>query len=57
MEKKKLIEKLEDLATFLTLAANDEGENATKARKDRDSIQTSFCVGRKGAFEIAFSKS
>lgn len=56
MEKKELIEKLEDLATFLTLAASNAGEEATTARKNRDSIQTSFCVGRKGAFDIAFIK-
>ena len=56
MRVKKLIEKLEDLATFFTLAASDEGKEATTARKNRDSIHTSFCVGRKGAFDVAFKK-
>ena len=56
MRAKEMLEKLEGLATYFTLAASHAGKEATTARKHRDSLQTSFCVGRKGAFDIAFNK-
>jgi hypothetical protein len=58
MEKKELIEKLEDLATFFTLAAS----NAEKEQKKEselghdDSRIAAYYEGRKAAFDDAFLK-
>ena len=54
MEKKKLIENLEDLATFLTLAATSAATQANTARKKRNLEHASFNVGRKTAYDTAF---
>jgi len=51
-----LIEKLEDLATFFTLAASDAGESVKAAKKKGNQISISYQEGRKIVFKIAFNK-
>lgn len=56
MTKPKLIEKLEDLATFLTLKTSD----ASKRRKESKTILSleslAFWEGREDAYKTAFNK-
>ena len=57
MRVKKLIEKLEDMATFLTLAANDaEGEQYKESHIDDTGRLAAFAEGRKVAYNNAFVK-
>ena len=56
MRAKQLIEKLEDLATYLTLAANDAGKEVTVAEKKVDFQGASFCNGKETAYKTAFNK-
>jgi len=54
MRTKKLIEKLEGLATFYALAAKDT-DNLIAAAKQRGEVSSvSFHTGKKIAFELAF---
>lgn len=56
MKNKKLIERLEDLAAFFTLAAKDVGQKAM-VMKVKGNIRTiSFCEGKETAFNIASAK-
>jgi len=52
MEKKKLIEKLEDLATFLTLAAAEANHEQPKD----SNLYADFHKGEKKAYNAAFEK-
>lgn len=54
--KKELIEQLELLATFFTLAGSDAGEQARKAKAGGASKMASFCAGREAAYGVAFLK-
>ncbi len=56
MRAKKLIEKLEDLATYLTLAASDASELKEAAEKKVDFQGASFSRGRKVAYNNAFQR-
>lgn len=56
MQKKKLIEKLEDLATFLTLAANDAGKESIAAKRKGQIADAHICDGEAIAYNIAFVK-
>ena len=55
--KKELIEKLEDLATFFTMAASDAGGQAELAKLANVNIKlSSFASGREMAYNVAFLK-
>lgn len=57
MKKKELIEKLEDLATFLTLAAsNADKEQHKESRIEPSGRMAAFHEGKKIAFETAYNK-
>lgn len=56
MRVKKLIEKLEDLATFFTLEANDSAEQAKKSERKGQTGDTHFHEGTAAANKIAFIK-
>jgi len=56
MSVKKLIEKLEDLATFLTLAANDADKEAKTAENKSDLGHSYFHDGKAKAYNTAFNK-
>jgi hypothetical protein len=54
---KDLIEKLEDLATFFTLAASKTAEEQYKeSRLDSSGRLAAFYEGKNNAFETAFKK-
>ena len=55
MEKKKLIEKLEDLATFFTLAALD-AEGKQKKQPLYQNPTRAYYEGKQEAHNIAFNK-
>lgn len=55
--KKELIEKLEGLATFFTLAASNAERETNAARKAGSVKRTSFCAGRQTAYNVAFAKT
>lgn len=56
MRAKKLIEKLDDLATFLTLSQNDAGKREKEEEKKENRGLTSYWAGRESAFNVAFLK-
>ena len=56
MRVKELIEKLEDLATFLTLAANDAGESVKAGKKKGSQVSISYHGGRQVVYKIVFNK-
>ena len=57
MRAKQLLEKLNDLATYLTLAANDaEGEQYKETRLDDTGRLAAFAEGRKVAYNNVFVK-
>jgi len=56
MRAKKLIEKLEDLATFLTLAASDAGKSIQTSKKIGNQVAISYHEGREVVYKIAFNK-
>ncbi len=56
MTKPKLIEKLEDLATFLTLASNDAGKAKDRAKSIKNSLDSDYWRGREQAYKLAFDK-
>jgi hypothetical protein len=57
MRTKQLIEKLELLATYFTLAANDAGnEQYKESRLDSSGRLASFFEGKQSAFLTAFNK-
>jgi len=56
MRARELIEKLEDLATFFTLAASDAGESVKAAKKKGSQISISYHEGRRVVYKIAFNK-
>lgn len=57
MVNKELIEKLEDLATFFTLAANNAGKKQYKeSRLESTGRVAAFYEGKKAAFHTAFNK-
>lgn len=56
MKAKQLIEKLEDLATFFTLAASNAGEEAKKTEKKGDLGDSYFHEGEAATNKIAFEK-
>ncbi len=56
MKKRELIEKLEDLATYFTLAASDAEERKKIAEIKVDFQGASLAAGRKVAYNNAFQK-
>ncbi len=56
MTKQKLIEKLEDLATFFTLTSNNANMESIKKRKVGASGDALVEEGAAGAYNIAFVK-
>lgn len=56
MRVKKLIEKLEDLAAFLTLAGSDAGESVKIGKKIGSQVSISYHEGREVVYKIAFDK-
>jgi len=56
MRIQELIEKLEDLATFLTLAASDAKKRSNEAALNGDVTHCTLGAGQEGAYKIAFSK-
>jgi len=56
MRTKKLIEKLEDLATFLTLAANDAKKQASDAGNRGDMTECTLRESEAEAYEKTFKK-
>ena len=56
MRAKQLIEKLEDLATFLTLAANDANKEGIKAQKETRIADAHVWEGMAAAYNISFNK-
>ena len=56
MTKQKLIEALEDLATFFTLAKESATTQTANALKKREVAPASFNLGRKMAYDTAFAK-
>ena len=56
MKKKELIEKLEDLATYFTLAASDAGKDAKRAKDIANFQGACFREGRETAYKTAFNK-
>jgi len=56
MRAKKLIEKLEDLATFLALAASDTKKQSSDAANKGDTTYCTFHSGEAKAYGIAFKK-
>lgn len=56
MKKQKLIEKLEDLASFLTLSQSSAEAQARDAQGMGSVKRASFCSGRGKAYGIVFLK-
>lgn len=56
MRAKQLIEKLEDLATFLTLARNDAGKAKEEMKEKERFNMSEHWGGREEAYRIAFNK-
>ena len=56
MRVKELIEKLEDLATFLTLAQNDAGESAKTAKNMENPVGINYHEGKQAAYKTVFNK-
>ncbi len=56
MRAKKLIERLENLATFLTLKASDAKKRSNESKTISSMESRAFWEGREDAYRVAFNK-